>query len=84
MFLTNHGSHLRHGVIDTFDDTIIARLVGVFRELHCDCELSAELKSVVGLEGRRASPEKDVAVHQKVGNTFDCEFYFLDWGRIGL
>ena len=54
-FVTDHCTHLRQGVVDTFDATISARVVGPYREVtfaegfeHGGCELDAEFKSVVG------------------------------------
>lgn len=79
--VTDHCMHLRQGVVDTFDATISARVVGPYREFtfaegfeHGGGELGAEFKSVVGQEDGGASPERGVAVHQEVGSAFDRKF----------
>lgn len=52
VFVTGHGKHLRHGVIDTFFAVISTRVVGAGREfIHGSCRLSAELRSVIGRGG---------------------------------
>ena len=54
VFVTDHGKHLCHGVVYTFDDAVPARVVGACRELGYtqkfvdDCrKLCAELEFVV-------------------------------------
>lgn len=61
VFITHHGKHLHHDIIDAFDTTIGARVVGACRDfvyaeqfVYGNCELSAELWSDVGLECGRA------------------------------
>jgi len=63
VFVTDHGNDFHHGAIDTFDDAIAARIVGACREVLSagyfvlgGCELSAELRPVVGQEDGWASP----------------------------
>lgn len=80
-FLADYRKHLSHNIIDTFDDTIAANEVGACREVvyaesfvYGGCDLTAELKFVIGQKAGRASPEMDITVHQSSGSDFGCEF----------
>ena len=42
--------------------------------VHGGRQPSAELRSVIGQEGGRTSPQRDEAVHQNVCGAFDGEF----------
>ena len=35
LIVTDHGEHLRHGVVDTFNAAVFARVVGAGREFMC-------------------------------------------------
>ena len=74
---------MRHGVVDTFDASITASVVGAGHEfvyasefVHGGRELGAELRSVVRQEVGQVSLEMDVAVHQEFGSVFCGEFVF--------
>ena len=54
VFVADHGQHLCHGVVYTFDTAVSARVVGARREfvytqkfVDSCCKLCAELESVV-------------------------------------
>ena len=67
MFATNHGEHLCHCMVNAFDAAVTARVVGAGREfanakklIYGSCQLGTELRSIVGQEGGRESPDRDV------------------------
>ena len=81
VFVTYHGKNLCHGVVLSFDAVVSAGVVGAGREfvyveqfIYRCWEQGAKLRSVIGQEGGRAPPERDVAVHQDIGVTFSGEF----------
>ena len=68
-------------MVDTFHTSISAGMIGARRELmyleqlaHGGRQASAKLRSIIGQEGGRASPHRDVAVHQNVCGAFGGEF----------
>lgn len=67
-------------MIDTFHATIAVCRAFVYggQFVHGGCELSEDLRSVVGKEGGRESPERDIAVYHNVGSPFRCEFICSD------
>ena len=74
VFVTDHGKNLCHGVVLSFDAVVSAGVVGAGREfvyaeqfIYRCWEQGAKLRSVIGQEGGRAPPERDVAVHQDIG-----------------
>ena len=80
VFVTDHGKHLCHGVVYSFNATVSPWVVGAGGEyllpssLYGCCELDAKLRSVIGQEGERTSPERDLAVRQDIGGAFSGEF----------
>ena len=81
VFVTDHGKNLCHGVVLSFDAVVSAGVVGAGREfvyaeqfIYRCWEQGAKLRSVIGQEGGRAPPERDVAVHQDIGGAFRGEF----------
>ena len=55
VFVTDHGKHLYHGVVYSFDAAVSAGVVGAGREfvyaeqfIYGCCELGAKLRSVIG------------------------------------
>ena len=70
-------------MVDTFHTSIPTGVVGARRELmylyqrvYGGLQSSAELRSIIGQKGGRASPRRDEAVHQNVcgafGGKLDC------------
>ena len=70
-FVSDHGEHQGHGVVDAFDAAVGAGMVGTPGDfvdaealIEGAREFGAELKAVVGKESNGASPQRDVAIDQ--------------------
>ena len=75
MFIANNGNHLCHCVVNAFNATVTARVVGAGYKfsnaeklVYGSGQLGAELRSVIGQESGRTSPERNVTVHQDIGS----------------